>query len=157
MCTETNNGHLGAFISLQREELLCFNLSNGFKAGGLKGQLLFSLGYIFTSFLCRFAKFGRKKRFEMPGNYNHTGTEHSSVFCIFHNHNQPSTKSCVLSFYTLIWLFKFHLRSFENFESWNLNDSHTNIFVTRFQKNILYLFIPLYCLYLYLQCLYSFV
>lgn len=38
------NGHLGPFISLQREMLFCFNLSNGFKASRLKGQLLFSLG-----------------------------------------------------------------------------------------------------------------
>lgn len=65
MCLHRNtNDDLGFFfffISLQREKLLCFNLGNGFKAGRLKGQLLFSLGYLFTSFLHRFAKFGKRK------------------------------------------------------------------------------------------------
>ncbi len=73
VCVHRNiNGHLGAFISLQREELFCFDLNNGFKAGRLKGQILFSLYFLLTTSCIDLQSFGRRKSqesFQMPLNY----------------------------------------------------------------------------------------
>lgn len=95
VCVNRNiNDHLGAFIPLQREELFCFNLSNGFKAAGLKGQRLFSLSHFFTTSWIDLRSFRRRKLWVFKClKINHLTERTPPQHTVFHNQNQLSGKS----------------------------------------------------------------